>query len=83
MMSTHKLTAGDGYLYLIRQTAAADGNKGRGSLGDYYSDKGESPGRWIGNGLASLQAPRGGNCPPDPAPTCGPCRRVPRSSRTR
>ena len=44
MMGIHKLTAGDGYLYLIRQTAAADSDKGRSSLGDYYSAKGESPG---------------------------------------
>ena len=59
MMGTHKLTAGDGYLYLIRQTAAADSDKGRSSLGDYYSAKGESPGRWIGRGLSSLGAPVG------------------------
>ncbi|MBY0286791.1 MAG: relaxase domain-containing protein [Mycobacteriaceae bacterium] len=59
-MSTHKLTAGDGYLYLIRQTAAADGtDKGRSSLNDYYSAKGESPGRWVGRGVASLAEPSG------------------------
>lgn len=27
----HKLTAGDGYTYLIRQTAVGDGDKGRTS----------------------------------------------------
>jgi conjugative relaxase-like TrwC/TraI family protein len=60
MMSTHKLTAGDGYLYLIRQTAAADGtDKGRPSLSDYYSDKGESPGRWVGLGVPALATPTG------------------------
>lgn len=58
MMGIHKLTAGDGYLYLIRQTAAHDADKrGRGSLGDYYSEKGESPGRWVGKGLAGLADP--------------------------
>lgn len=48
MMSLHKLTAGDGYMYLIRQVAAADDTaRGRGALGDYYSSKGETPGRWM------------------------------------
>ncbi len=51
----HKLTAGDGYLYLVRQVAAADSTeRGRSSLADYYSAKGESPGRWTGRGLAAL-----------------------------
>ncbi|WP_454561886.1 MobF family relaxase [Mycobacterium haemophilum] len=54
-MSLHKLTAGDGYLYLVRQVAAADSTeRGRSALGDYYSAKGESPGRWVGSGLAAL-----------------------------
>lgn len=58
MLSTHKLTAGDGYLYLIRQTAAHDAEKrGRATLGDYYTEKGESPGRWVGRGLAGLGQP--------------------------
>ncbi len=44
-MSLHKLSAGDGYTYLTRQVAAADDtNRGYGSLGDYYEQKGESPG---------------------------------------
>ena len=55
MMTLHKLTAGDGYLYLVRQVAAADSTeRGRSSLEDYYSAKGESPGRWMGRGLAAL-----------------------------
>ncbi|WP_308207294.1 MobF family relaxase [Mycolicibacterium murale] len=54
-MSMHKLTAGDGYLYLVRQVAAADSTeRGRSALADYYSAKGESPGRWTGRGLAAL-----------------------------
>ncbi|OBJ89853.1 MobF family relaxase [Mycobacterium asiaticum] len=57
-MGLHKLTAGDGYLYLIRQVAAADGTeRARASLADYYSSKGESPGRWMGRGLAALGKP--------------------------
>ncbi len=51
----HKLAAGDGYLYLIRQTAAVDASgRGRESLQQYYAEKGEAPGRWVGPGLAGL-----------------------------
>ncbi len=51
----HKLTAGDGYLYYVRQVAAHDSTeKGRQTLGDYYSARGESPGRWHGSGLQAL-----------------------------
>ncbi|MDP9092590.1 MAG: relaxase domain-containing protein, partial [Actinomycetota bacterium] len=54
-MSLHKLSAGDGYTYLTRQVAAADDtHRGRGSLGEYYEQKGESPGVWLGSGLGSL-----------------------------
>ncbi|WP_373123000.1 MobF family relaxase, partial [Mycobacterium marinum] len=58
VMGLHKLTAGDGYLYLIRQVAALDAtDRGRPSLNDYYSAKGESPGTWMGRGLAALGQP--------------------------
>ena len=54
-MSLRKLTAGDGYAYLTRQVAAHDATeKGHRSLADYYDEKGESPGRWMGSGLAGL-----------------------------
>ncbi|NKR53052.1 relaxase domain-containing protein [Rhodococcus hoagii] len=54
-MSAKKLTAGDGYEYLTRQVAAADSTElGRSTLSDYYSAKGETPGRWMGSGLESL-----------------------------
>jgi conjugative relaxase-like TrwC/TraI family protein len=57
-MGLHKLTAGDGYLYLLRQVAASDGTDlGRASLADYYSEKGETPGQWIGHGLEALGRP--------------------------
>ena len=57
-MGLHKLTAGDGYMYLIRQVAAADAtDRGRPSLSDYYSTKGESPGVWMGRGLHALGRP--------------------------
>src|SRR4051794_16231488 len=54
-MTVHKLTAGDGYTYLTRQVAAHDATtRGFSSLGDYYSDKGEAPGVWMGRGLAGV-----------------------------
>ena len=54
-MSLHKLTAGDGYTYLTRQVAAHDATtRGFGNLGEYYSEKGEAPGVWMGRGLAAV-----------------------------
>jgi hypothetical protein len=42
VMSLHKLSAGDGYLYLIRQVAANDStDRGREALHDYYSERGD------------------------------------------
>ncbi|MEV6099429.1 MobF family relaxase [Nocardia sp. NPDC051981] len=56
----HKVLAGNGYLYYLRQVAADD-STGRdpGSLADYYSARGESPGRWHGSGLAALDLTAG------------------------
>lgn len=57
-VSLHKISAGDGYLYLVRQVAAADAtHRGRSALADYYSVKGEAPGRWLGKGLTALADP--------------------------
>ena len=54
-MSIHKLTAGDGYAYLTRQVAALDAtDKGHTGLSDYYSQQGESPGRWPGSALGDV-----------------------------
>src|SRR5271167_3759542 len=45
-------------MYLIRQVAASDAtDRGRPSLADYYSAKGEAPGTWMGRGLAALGKP--------------------------
>ena len=50
--SLHKISAGDGYEYLTKQVAAFDDtNLGRQKLAEYYAEKGESPGRWLGKGL--------------------------------
>ncbi len=57
MMSLHKLTAGDGYTYLTRQVAAMDATeRGTASLAEYYTEKGESAGVWMGSGLGGLSA---------------------------
>jgi conjugative relaxase-like TrwC/TraI family protein len=54
-MSLHKLSAGHGYDYLIRQVAALDAtHRGRTDLASYYTERGEVPGRWVGRGLAGI-----------------------------
>ncbi len=54
-MSIHKLTAGSGYDYLTRQVAALDAtDKGHTGLASYYTEKGETPGVWVGAGLAGI-----------------------------
>src|SRR5829696_4492775 len=51
-MSLHKLTAGHGYDYLVRQVAALDATHGgRTGLAGYYTGRGETPERWVGRGL--------------------------------
>jgi len=54
-MSIHKLTAGSGYDYLTRQVAALDATE-RGHLGlaSYYTERGETPGAWMGSGMAGI-----------------------------
>jgi hypothetical protein len=47
-MSLHKLSAGHGYDYLIRQVAALDAtHRGRTDLASYYTERGETPGVWV------------------------------------
>ena len=54
-MSIHKLTAGSGYDYLTRQVAALDATeKGHIGLASYYTERGESPGVWIGSGMDGI-----------------------------
>lgn len=55
-MSLHKLTAGSGYDYLTRQVAAMDAtDKGHTGLASYYTEKGETPGVWVGSGMEELE----------------------------
>src|SRR6478752_9592497 len=59
-MSIHKLTAGDGYAYLTRQVAALDATDMQHTgLADYYSQRGEVPGRWAGSALADVDMAAG------------------------
>src|SRR5215212_5667490 len=54
-MSVHKLTAGSGYDYLSRQVAALDATaKGHVGLASYYTERAETPGWWIGSGVAAI-----------------------------
>ena len=54
-MSLHKLTAGSGYDYLTRQVAALDATeKGHTGLASYYTERGETPGVWIGSGSEGI-----------------------------
>jgi hypothetical protein len=54
-MSIHKLSAGSGYDYLTRQVAALDATeKGHLGLASYYAERGESPGAWVGFGVAGI-----------------------------
>jgi conjugative relaxase-like TrwC/TraI family protein len=61
-MSVHKLTAGSGYDYLTRQVAALDATeKGHTGLASYYTERGESPGVWVGSGLAGIDGLEAGD----------------------
>lgn len=54
-VSMRVMSAGNGYKYLLRTVAAADGDRPLStSLTRYYAEAGTPPGRWLGSGLASL-----------------------------
>jgi len=49
------MSAGDGYKYLLRSIAAADGDRSLSTpLTRYYAEAGTPPGQWLGSGIASL-----------------------------
>lgn len=55
VMSLARLSAGSGYRYLIRHTAAGDATRApEASSVDYYAATGNLPGRWAGTGLPGL-----------------------------
>ncbi|PXX52776.1 conjugative relaxase-like TrwC/TraI family protein [Nocardia tenerifensis] len=54
-MSLAKIASGDGYEYYLRSVATNDANdRGTQDLSGYYSERGESPGRWWGAGLTAV-----------------------------
>lgn len=54
-VSMRVMSAGDGYNYLLRSVAAADGDRSLSTpLTRYYAEEGTPPGRWLGSGLAGL-----------------------------
>jgi TrwC relaxase len=62
-MTLHKLTAGDGYLYLMRHVAKADAEATRApdvevsrapDATSYYTAEGNPPGVWLGAGARVL-----------------------------
>lgn len=83
-MGLHKLTAGDGYMYLIRQVAASDAtNRGRPSLSDYYSTKGESPESGWARGWPPSASPSRGTPLTRSSPTYGVSPTDRRSAKTK
>jgi len=54
-VSMRVMGAGDGYKYLLRSVASADGERALSTpLTRYYAEQGTPPGRWMGGGLAAL-----------------------------
>jgi hypothetical protein len=61
-MSIHKLSAGSGSDYLTRQVAALDATaRGHVGLASYYTERDESPGVWVGSGLAGVDGLEAGD----------------------
>lgn len=54
-VSMRVMGAGDGYKYLLRTVASADGERALSTpLTRYYAEQGTPPGRWMGSGLAAI-----------------------------
>ncbi|MCC5782026.1 conjugal transfer protein [Kocuria sp. CCUG 69068] len=54
-VSMRVMSAGDGYKYLLRSVAAADGDRSLSTpLTRYYAEEGTPPGQWLGSGVAAL-----------------------------
>lgn len=57
-VSIKKMSAGDGYRYLLRTVAVGDGDRSLSTpLTRYYAEAGSPPGRWMGSGVACLDSP--------------------------
>jgi conjugative relaxase-like TrwC/TraI family protein len=54
-VSMRVMSAGDGYKYLLRTVASADGDRELSTpLTRYYVEAGTPPGQWLGSGVVSL-----------------------------
>ena len=54
-VSMRVMSGGDGYKYLLKTIAAADGDRSLSTpLTRYYVEAGTPPGRWLGAGVAAL-----------------------------
>ena len=54
-VSMRVMSAGDGYKYLLKTIAAADGDRSLSTpLTRYYAEAGTPPGRWLGAGVTAL-----------------------------
>ena len=54
-VSMRVMSAGDGYKYLLKTVASADGDRPLSTpLTRYFIEEGTPPGRWLGKGVASL-----------------------------
>ena len=54
-VSLRRMSAGNGYQYLLRSVAAGDGSRALSTpLTRYYADVGTPPGRWLGSGVRAL-----------------------------
>jgi conjugative relaxase-like TrwC/TraI family protein len=57
VLSIHRLTAGDGYMYLLKHVASGDVDRRMATpLTAYYAASGYPAGRWMGSGLKGLGA---------------------------
>jgi conjugative relaxase-like TrwC/TraI family protein len=56
-VSMRKMSAGEGYKYLLRSVAAGDGNRSLATpLTRYYAEAGTPPGVWMGAGVSEFGA---------------------------
>lgn len=56
MMSIHKLSAGDGYLYYMKEVTSGDDVRSRGqTMNDYYMETGNPSGHWMGSGAGRIK----------------------------
>lgn len=58
--SIRRMTAGDGYKYLLKTVVAGDGDRSLSTpLTRYYAETGTPPGRWMGSGVRDLALQEG------------------------